>query len=65
MQHNFTGKVIIVTGGSSGIGKAAAHSFAQQGGSVLITGRTDSALKEAANHERIVMRETCHYTSLR
>ena len=53
MQHNFTGKGIIVTGGSSGIGKAAAHLFAQQGGSVLITGRTASALKAAANHERI------------
>ncbi|ERR1019366_8210463 len=53
MQHNFAGKVIIVTGGSSGIGKAAAHYFAQQGGSVLITGRTASALKEAADHERI------------
>jgi NAD(P)-dependent dehydrogenase (short-subunit alcohol dehydrogenase family) len=53
MQHNFAGKVIIVTGGSSGIGKAAAHSFAQQGGSVLITGRTASTLKEAADHERM------------
>lgn len=53
MQHSFAGKVIIVTGGSSGIGKAAAHYFAQQGGSVLITGRTASTLKEAADHERI------------
>ncbi len=53
MQHNFAGKVIIVTGGSSGIGKATAHYFAQQGGAVLITGRRAEALKEAANHERI------------
>jgi NAD(P)-dependent dehydrogenase (short-subunit alcohol dehydrogenase family) len=53
MQHNFTGKVIIVTGGSSGIGKATAHLFAQQGGSVLITGRHVEALKVAADHERI------------
>lgn len=53
MQHNFAGKVVIVTGGSSGIGKAAARHFAQQGGSVLITGRHAEALKVAANHERI------------
>jgi NAD(P)-dependent dehydrogenase (short-subunit alcohol dehydrogenase family) len=53
MQHNFAGKVIIVTGGSSGIGKATADYFVQQGGSVLITGRRAEALKAAANHERI------------
>lgn len=53
MQYKFAHKVIIVTGGSSGIGKATAHHFAQQGGSVLITGRHAEALKAAANHERI------------
>lgn len=53
MQHDFTDKVIIVTGGSAGIGKTTAHYFAQRGGSVLITGRHVESLKAAADHERI------------
>jgi NAD(P)-dependent dehydrogenase (short-subunit alcohol dehydrogenase family) len=53
MQHDFHGKVIIVTGGSSGIGKASARYFAQQGGNVLITGRHEEALRVGADHERI------------
>ncbi len=35
----FTGKVALVTGGSTGIGKGAAKVLAQQGASVLICGR--------------------------
>lgn len=53
MQHSFDGKVIIVTGGSAGIGLATARYFARHGGSVLITGRREEALEAAADHERI------------
>lgn len=35
----FEGKVVIVTGGSSGIGRAAALQFAAMGAHVLITGQ--------------------------
>lgn len=41
-------KVVIVTGGSSGIGRATASSFAEQGAKVLITGRRAASLDEAA-----------------
>jgi NAD(P)-dependent dehydrogenase (short-subunit alcohol dehydrogenase family) len=48
-------KVVIVTGGSSGIGRAAALSFAGHGAKVLITGRRAAALEEtAAEHSNIV-----------
>lgn len=41
------GKVIIVTGGSSGMGKHMAKRFAEQGANVVITGRRLDALEEA------------------
>jgi NAD(P)-dependent dehydrogenase (short-subunit alcohol dehydrogenase family) len=48
-------KVVIATGGSSGIGRAAALSFAEQGAKVLITGRRAVPLEEtAAEHPDIV-----------
>jgi NAD(P)-dependent dehydrogenase (short-subunit alcohol dehydrogenase family) len=47
-------KVVIVTGGSSGIGRAAALSFAKQGAKVLITGRRSGPLEEiVAAHPNI------------
>ena len=41
-------KVAIVTGGSSGIGKATALELVAQGAKVLITGRSDAKLAEVA-----------------
>lgn len=41
-------KVAVVTGGSSGIGKAAAMTLAERGAKVLITGRSDAKLAEVA-----------------
>ncbi|WP_144138175.1 glucose 1-dehydrogenase [Paraburkholderia sp. BCC1884] len=41
------GKIVLVTGGSSGIGLAAAMRFAREGATVYITGRRQAELDEA------------------
>ncbi len=48
LPMNTQGKRIVVTGGSSGIGLALAHAFAEAGGHVVITGRSEARLTEAA-----------------
>src|SRR6202023_3913966 len=42
------GKVAVITGGSSGIGLATAERFVEEGAHVVITGRREKELKEAA-----------------
>jgi len=46
------GKVVLVTGGSSGIGLAAAHKFAEAGASTIICGRDQDKLDEACQQAR-------------
>lgn len=50
MQHPFSlaGKVALITGGGTGIGYDIAKCFAQSGATVIITGRREDVLKEAA-----------------
>ena len=47
-MKRFTDKIVVVTGGSSGIGLAAAVEFQREGATVVVTGRTDDALSAAA-----------------
>lgn len=47
MTNRFNNKVVVVTGGSSGIGLAAAKAFSAEGASVFITGRRQDALDAA------------------
>jgi NAD(P)-dependent dehydrogenase (short-subunit alcohol dehydrogenase family) len=47
MSKKFENKVVVVTGGTSGIGLATAKQFANEGASVFITGRRQDALDAA------------------
>ena len=49
MTKRFEDKVVVVTGGSDGIGLATAKLFAEEGGHVYITGRRQDLLDDAVN----------------
>ena len=48
MKHYIEGKVIIITGGSSGFGLEAARMLLEMGAKVVITGRNQERLDRAA-----------------
>src|SRR5579859_2686375 len=57
MELELDGKVAIVTGGSKGIGRAAAMGFLAEGASVLICARGQAALDETVAAAGPQMRE--------
>ena len=54
---------ILITGGATGIGFAFAERFIQEGNTVIICGRRESALKEAASKLPSVVTKVCDLSS--
>ena len=63
-QEVLAGRGILITGGSSGIGKAVARACVTAGADVAICGRSESSLEEAKAELRPILRPEQRFTEL-
>ncbi len=54
-ESTSTGKVVVVTGSSAGLGRAIAHGFAKRGARIGLIARNPEALEEALGGQAIVL----------
>ncbi len=72
MNISYKNKVVLVTGGTSGIGKAAAIAFAEAGAKVVLTGRREkegaevvSRIKSAGGNASFVRTDVSHESDVK
>jgi len=49
IENSLSGKTVVITGASSGVGRAAAEAFARQGANVVIVARGQNGVNEVVN----------------
>ena len=49
MENEFVGKVALITGGASGIGRASALAFAAKGATVMVSDVNEAGLQETVS----------------
>lgn len=60
MDLQLSGKLALVSGSTAGIGYAIAHTLAQEGATVIVNGRSQSSVDEAAGRIRAETKATVH-----